>query len=221
MTRKEKEKIFKRDHILDSAEEILKNDGLKNLSMERIAVSSEFTRQTIYAYFKNREELLLILFLKESLVRWKYLEKATAGHDRGIKKLEIFGNSYYNYYKKKPNYLELALYYDNYGIPLKLLRKSIFNEFYEPNTSARTFFRDIFIKGQEEGSIRKDIDVECSMGYFCIALRAVLKEVICLKYMKKESFFEFMKIMIDGFTARTVDREAGLKNIRKAGIKNT
>ncbi|MBN1149832.1 TetR/AcrR family transcriptional regulator [candidate division WOR-3 bacterium] len=157
--------------------------------MEKIAVQSEFTRQTIYAYFKNREELLLILFLKESLKRWVYLEKATEDWDTSVKKLEMFGMSYWEYYRKIPNYLDLALYYDNYGIPYKSMRKAILKEFYEPNIRAKTFFHNIFIQGQKDGSIRDDINVEFSLSYFCISLRAVLKEVIYLKYMKKEYFF--------------------------------
>ncbi len=198
MNRKEKEKSFKRDHIIASAENILLKEGMAGLSMDKIAKHAEFTRQTIYAYFKNRDELILILFLKDGIRRWSLLKEAISGCSSGMIKLKKFFNFYYDYYSKNPRFLELAVHFDCYGVQLKTIRKSIFSEYYEPNQKAKEIFDDIIVSGKKDGSIRKDVPVEQASAFITVSMRSVLNEVLCLKYLKESYYFNFCKVLING-----------------------
>jgi AcrR family transcriptional regulator len=56
--RKERQKKFLRQEILDAASELFVRDGYENVSMRRIADKIEYSPTTIYLYFKDKAELL-------------------------------------------------------------------------------------------------------------------------------------------------------------------
>ncbi|MGA2098730.1 MAG: TetR/AcrR family transcriptional regulator [Candidatus Acidiferrum sp.] len=56
--RKERQKKFLRQEILDAASELFVRDGYENVSMRRIADKIEYSPTTIYLYFKDKGELL-------------------------------------------------------------------------------------------------------------------------------------------------------------------
>jgi AcrR family transcriptional regulator len=56
--RRERQKKFLRQEILDAASELFVRDGYENVSMRRIADKIEYSPTTIYLYFKDKTELL-------------------------------------------------------------------------------------------------------------------------------------------------------------------
>ena len=56
--RRERQKKFLRQEILDAASELFVRDGYENVSMRRIADKIEYSPTTIYIYFKDKAELL-------------------------------------------------------------------------------------------------------------------------------------------------------------------
>jgi len=56
--RKERQKRYLRQEILDAASELFVRDGYENVSMRRIAEKIEYSPTTIYLYFKDKTELL-------------------------------------------------------------------------------------------------------------------------------------------------------------------
>jgi len=57
--RRAREKQQRQEAILQAAEEILKQDGFANLSMDKIAEKAELSKGTLYLYFENKEQLLI------------------------------------------------------------------------------------------------------------------------------------------------------------------
>jgi len=56
--RRERQKKYLRQEILDAARELFVRDGYENVSMRRIADKIEYSPTTIYIYFKDKAELL-------------------------------------------------------------------------------------------------------------------------------------------------------------------
>ncbi len=56
--RRERQKKYLRQEILDAASELFVRDGYENVSMRRIADKIEYSPTTIYLYFKDKTELL-------------------------------------------------------------------------------------------------------------------------------------------------------------------
>lgn len=58
LTRKQREKLEREQLILDTAQVIINDEGLGNLTMERVAAEVEYSKGTIYNHFANKEEIL-------------------------------------------------------------------------------------------------------------------------------------------------------------------
>lgn len=56
--RKEREKNAHRELILNSADKIIKNEGLDNLSIRKIASDIEYSPAIIYHYFHDKKEII-------------------------------------------------------------------------------------------------------------------------------------------------------------------
>ena len=58
MSRKQRELHEREQLILDSAKKILHEEGLANLTMDRVAADIEYSKGTVYNHFKNKEEII-------------------------------------------------------------------------------------------------------------------------------------------------------------------
>ncbi|MCR5195858.1 MAG: TetR/AcrR family transcriptional regulator [Pseudobutyrivibrio sp.] len=64
MTKAEKMELFHRDNIANAAEKLFSINGIEKTSMDQIAKEADYSKSTIYVYFKNKEEIVLYLVLK-------------------------------------------------------------------------------------------------------------------------------------------------------------
>ncbi|MBR5952109.1 MAG: TetR/AcrR family transcriptional regulator [Pseudobutyrivibrio sp.] len=64
MTKAEKMELFHRDNIANAAEKLFSVNGIEKTSMDQIAKEADYSKSTIYVYFKNKEEIVLYLVLK-------------------------------------------------------------------------------------------------------------------------------------------------------------
>jgi TetR/AcrR family transcriptional regulator len=61
LTRREREKLAKRDDILEAALEVFAEKGFAAATLDEIAEKAEFSKAALYLYFKNKEDLFLSL----------------------------------------------------------------------------------------------------------------------------------------------------------------
>lgn len=64
MTKSEKMEIFHRDNIANVAEQLFSVQGIEKTSMDQIAKEADYSKSTIYVYFKNKDEIILYLVLR-------------------------------------------------------------------------------------------------------------------------------------------------------------
>ena len=67
--RTDEQKHFRRQQILDSAENLFGEVGYEAFSMANLARATGVVKGTLYLYFKTKEEVFLSLY-NQSLVRW-------------------------------------------------------------------------------------------------------------------------------------------------------
>lgn len=198
LSRKEKEYKFRRNIILESAEELFNEKGFENVSMDEIAQRADFSRQTLYSYFENRDELFIIVFLKQCLNRWKFLNQEVSRGKTGYEKLKLMGEAYYAYFSERPEELKFCLYWDYRGINEENIRKDIIKEFDEPDQEEIKRYNAIFKQGVDDKSIKPDLNY-CLIGaLFMNILRMVLHQVINLKYLPEKYYFDFLDYFLEG-----------------------
>lgn len=62
LTRKEKEKLQRKEYILDAALDLFSGKGYEKTTIDEIAELAEFSKGSIYQYFKSKEEIYNTLF---------------------------------------------------------------------------------------------------------------------------------------------------------------
>lgn len=69
-TRKERERLAKRQEILRAAREVFASKGLHAATLDEIAEKAEFAKGTLYCYFKSKDDLFLSM-LEDEIERFR------------------------------------------------------------------------------------------------------------------------------------------------------
>ena len=76
LSRKDKERLFKREAIMDAAVIIFAKKGYRDSTLDEIAITSEFGKGTIYNYFKGKEEIYSAIIEDVSESLYKIIQEA-------------------------------------------------------------------------------------------------------------------------------------------------
>lgn len=76
--RRQREVARREQHILDAAQRLIRDEGLANLQMSRLAEVSEYAVGTLYLHFARKEDLLLSLSTRNDRMRIEFFERAAA-----------------------------------------------------------------------------------------------------------------------------------------------
>src|SRR4030042_5453207 len=197
----ENQESEKKKKILMSAIKIIGDKGYQNATIAEIAKDAGIGDATIYEYFKNKEDILLSIPVEIT----KELIPQINDHMMGIKgafnKLRKFIWWWLNYIEKNPVYGSIVL------LELKTSKTYVSNEAYQ---AARNFYKivlDIIKEGQEEGSIKKEINIYlarsiCVGAIEHIIIRWLLKE---RKYSLTQYADELADLLVDSLKKNDLD----------------
>ncbi|MDY0359864.1 MAG: TetR/AcrR family transcriptional regulator [Desulforegulaceae bacterium] len=139
--------------ILDSAVKVFAEFGVENSTVSKIAAKAGVADGTIYLYFKNKKDIL-IKFADdrgEKIFR-KFEEAVNSGKDSKEKLFNLIYSHIENFSKNK----DLAVVYQCelskiHGCQPKIRELSI---------RYRQMLKDIFLLGQSEGRVSKNVDLD-------------------------------------------------------------
>ncbi len=159
--RREREKQQRRNDILDAAERLFFSKGMEKTTMNQVATEAEFSKGTIYLYFKNKEELYLGITKRGLDILGKMFRIASDKASTGIEKVQSIGYAYLEFSQKFRDYYDSLLYYESH----------IF-EFTDENPCASACeicgqeVLDVLVQainfGIEDGTIMKDLNAEAA-----------------------------------------------------------
>ncbi|MDQ0638118.1 TetR/AcrR family transcriptional repressor of multidrug resistance operon [Pedobacter sp. W3I1] len=144
--------LAKEEAIRSIALQIISDEGLENLSMQKLAKAVNISPRTIYIKYENKEDLLIKLFIQEVLANY---EKAVLenfdpkmGFADGMRKLWL--NTFHYLKNNKPSFSLIQ-----YGKSSPLLNKA----FQEKNIQQGEFFAPIhsFLKTNVEAGLIPDL----------------------------------------------------------------
>lgn len=148
---KERTSPGKTERILVAAEKIFAQRGFAKAKIVDIARSAGVSEGTVYEYFESKEDLLLSIPLK----RFDYFvdEFAESIQVTGaVKKLKTFINYHSSFFLTEPEFLQTFL------LQIQLNRKFYTSKAFNSFRSYFKIIEDIITEGQNEGSIRKEVD---------------------------------------------------------------
>ncbi|MFZ5940624.1 MAG: TetR/AcrR family transcriptional regulator [Bacteroidota bacterium] len=150
--RKEREKVKRRKTIISAAEKIFFAEKGESGTMDDVAEMVELSKGTLYLYFRNKDHLLYGIAGKGVEILARYLKKAEDPALTGKEQLSDLGDEFVHFVEDYPRHFELILRFElappvNPGedaVPLLM----------EP---ALGVLRKVLEKGQQDGSLRKDL----------------------------------------------------------------
>ncbi|MCP4566893.1 MAG: TetR/AcrR family transcriptional regulator [FCB group bacterium] len=182
MSRKKMEREPRRRFVLAAARKLFATKGIENASMDDIAIAADYTRRTLYSYFKSHDEICLLVLLEDQAIRWEKQKDAIARVDGGLAKLRTWAESLYQFVKSNPQYVRLEVYWDFHGVNGKLIGDEVFARFEKQNNELADGLRDIFRLGIKDGSIRADLNIDICISHFLYSLRSVLNRAFSPGY---------------------------------------
>ncbi|HUV29643.1 MAG TPA: TetR/AcrR family transcriptional regulator [Acidobacteriota bacterium] len=207
MSRKAIEREIRKKFILEAARQLFDEKGIENTSMDDIASAAEYTRRTLYAYFKSRDEISLSILIEDLSARWTEQKRELATADTGLQKIIKWGESLYSFTCRHRSSIRLQLYWDFKGIDRKLITDDIFASFQTINNELAEGLRRIFHLGLSDGSLRPDLNVDLAISHFLYSFRSIVNRAHSSTY--SFAYFEpeeYVRTYLDIF-ARGIKNE--------------
>jgi len=182
MSRKTMEREARQKFILEAARELFDKKGVENTSMDDIALAVDYTRRTLYTYFKSRDDICLRVFIDDLRKRWDIQKQAVTQSESGLDKIITWGDSFYRFAIDNPHSMRLHYYWDYKGIDRQWIGDDVFSEFESINDELAEGLREIFQTGVNDGSLRPDLQIDLCISQFLYSLRAVLNRALSPTY---------------------------------------
>lgn len=152
--RKERERNRRRNEIIDAAEKLFFTKGYDSVTMDDIAVETELARGTLYLYFKNKEDIYVVIALRAAHILNRMFKECMNDRMTGIEKARTFSLTYSDFNRKYPGYYKAYYHsrlFNNENSPeLEELRKIRVESF--------RMCVGAFAEGKNDGTVRDDID---------------------------------------------------------------
>ncbi len=178
MPRKDSEIEFRRGQILDRAREVILSKGVQETSMEEIARASDYTRRTLYSYFRSRDEILLLVFMASLEKGWEIQRRAMAEAEGGLAKVMAWGEAYHEVALDDPGLLQLMVHLDYQGIDPERYDPRTIEALRTLNEEVRDGLGEAFREGIADGSLRPELDIDLCMSQYATSLRSVLHRAL-------------------------------------------
>jgi AcrR family transcriptional regulator len=173
------------DAILSATMKLALEKGFPGLTMSEVARRSKVSRQRLYLYFPNLDELCYRLQIRDMKMFLSYIQETLISLKdlSGAKKLLALTEALFAFRKEHPDYflfsMEFALYYRGRAVNEALQKE------YE-RAVQDLFYQDAilscFQKGKEDGEFRNDLDPKEATFYWANTLHLIHEHLSLLEY---------------------------------------
>lgn len=196
-TKKEALAQFHRTNIIRAAEKLFLVKGIESTTMDNIAKEAEYSKATIYVYFKNKEEIISSITLISMKMYLNTIKEAIAQSTDIYEQYYVICYSLVNFHRDYPFYYECLLREINVEIDLEETPK-VYREIYNAGEEINKVIGSILERGIKLGIIRSDIHMIETVfllwaGISSVIKLAVEKEKYLSKFfgITKENFLQY------------------------------
>ncbi|PLW99775.1 MAG: hypothetical protein C0594_16655 [Marinilabiliales bacterium] len=172
----------KRQFIADCTKNLIETAGIDSINMEDIAKASEYTKRTLYVYFKSKDEILLWVFTDDLIQRWNYQKIRIQQKIKGIDKLKEWAYAYLDYCSENSITIPLQNYMDYHFVNLEKVDNEVFSRFEEINTALAEGLRLIFNESLKNKELRFKVNIDLTISQFLYSYRAILQRAFSSQY---------------------------------------
>ncbi len=157
--RKEREKLQRRNDIIDSAEKAFFSRGFESATMDEIAEMAELSKGTLYLYFKSKEDLQFAIFMRGSDILMKIMKDNLSADSNGYQRLLELADSFIRFSREELNYFSLFMYYESSRMEALNIDQDQL-QIYLKEDSPLALVTQQVIRGIQDGSLRDDLSAE-------------------------------------------------------------
>ncbi len=151
--RREEEKERRRAEIVDSAEQLYAEVGWDAVTMDRVARSARLSRALIYVYFQDKSDLLLAIAERALAELRERFIAAAAAHAEGLDKVQAIGRAYVLFQQEMPYRFDACSRFHAH----QAVGQPTDDACAAAGDAVIAVIVESLIRGQADGSIRKDI----------------------------------------------------------------
>jgi TetR/AcrR family transcriptional regulator len=101
-TKRDLDKLRRREEILDAAELVFSETGANNCTMDQVAKAAGISRPLLYVYFKDRSELQLGVGVRALQQLLALFKAASESEKLGLRKVMAIGQAYVDFAREEP-----------------------------------------------------------------------------------------------------------------------
>lgn len=195
--RRQREKEGRKSLILDAAKQLLLKRGIAGTSMNQIAVEAELGVATLYSYFKNKEELFLIIQKEGQELLYEKCLKAAEHVTDPREKLRRYAAAYLDFSEENRNYYSIInQFISSPEVLFSPLMKSESDERVARNLQLN---EKAISEGIEQGLFQK-VDIQrCSLIFWGIIHSTIQFKKFEMTLLKNDDYSEFFNYSVERF----------------------
>jgi AcrR family transcriptional regulator len=155
--RKEREKVQRKEDILDAAEKVFFEKGLGLATMDEIAERAELSKGTLYLYYKSKEDLYMAIICRGHQILHRLFEEAASTGESPLKLFQNISHAYFSFFKNYHNYFRMFSFSENTQLHSQV-SEDMRSACRESGQCIGQVVMDVISKGIEAGSFRPEID---------------------------------------------------------------
>ncbi|WP_028778425.1 TetR/AcrR family transcriptional regulator [Shimazuella kribbensis] len=190
-------KTKKRENILQAAERLFLQKGIRSVSIEEIAKGAKASKTTLYKYFADKQEILEA-FLQD--ISQSVLERLEGIYEKGTKNgltredfLDIFDVEQYSYFFQSSFTTELVSEFPS----------SVEKLYGWMQGRLIPLFHELVDMAKEQGIVRKEVDTEILITYSLLMRRNFTETPQIPSHMSMKEFTQkFYDLYLHGVVER-------------------
>jgi len=157
--RREREKLKRRNDIIDAAERIFFTMGIENSTMDEVAADAELSKGTLYLYFKSKDDLQFAIFIRGSDILMKIMKESLNDNNSGYRNLLSLAEVFVRFSNQYRDYFNLFMHFESSRMKdLNIDQQQI--QLYLKEQSPLALVGQQVMKGMQDGSLRSDLSPE-------------------------------------------------------------
>lgn len=184
-SRKERERIARKEAILDAAEEVIRLKGFNQSTMDEIAEKAELGKGTLYLYFESKTSIYLAICERGSRLLNQRMAKVITMDIKGIDMVKEMGHIYLDFIQLNPIYYHAINFFESYLSEDKLVESDNVDQLQNLGVEAMTCVVRAIQIGMQDGSIRATYDPKELGIIFWGASRGVIQVALMKENRKR------------------------------------
>lgn len=188
ISRKERERLRRRELIIDAAEEIIREHGFDGCTMEQIAERAELGKGTLYLHFRSKASIYLAICDRGSKKLNREMSKVLSLQLDGLGMVKKLGHTYLEFIRQNALYFSAFTYYESVLDDDRFAENSMVKQCEENAREAMTYIVRAMQIGMQDGSVDDSINPK-ELGLIIWGASKGVVHVALLKEKSKHHIF--------------------------------